>query len=58
MIDARMEDRREVALAQAVKWCTWDGCSADMVTTTAMMFEHYLDTGEAWPEEDERVARE
>lgn len=45
---------RDMALKRAVRWANWPGCRASTVADTAIVFEHYLKTGEVFaePEED------
>lgn len=37
---------RDMALKRAVKWADWPGCRANTVTDVAIVFEHFLSTGE------------
>lgn len=44
---------RDMALKRAVEWADWPGCRANTVTDVAIVFEHYLTTGEVWALDEE-----
>lgn len=37
---------RDMALKRAVEWADWPGCRANTVADVALVFEHFLLTGE------------